>query len=62
MSAGDWLALTYTDKTWVTQIDGVMAEDATGPVAVSRPTLSLHVDGTLLDSRTLAEPEEIALF
>src|SRR5690606_40026495 len=25
-----WLAMAYADETWVTQVNGVMAEDATG--------------------------------
>ncbi|MFF4414730.1 ATP-grasp peptide maturase system methyltransferase [Streptosporangium sp. NPDC001559] len=29
---GDWLSLVYTDGTWVTQVDGVLAEEAAGPV------------------------------
>ncbi|MFG1948873.1 hypothetical protein [Nonomuraea sp. NPDC048826] len=31
MSTEDWLRLAYTDETWVTQIDNVLAEDATEP-------------------------------
>ncbi|MGW0591734.1 ATP-grasp peptide maturase system methyltransferase [Streptosporangium sp. NPDC002607] len=27
-----WLALVYTDETWVTQVDGVLAEETTGTV------------------------------
>ncbi|HUR08733.1 MAG TPA: ATP-grasp peptide maturase system methyltransferase [Nonomuraea sp.] len=40
MSPEEWLTLVYTDETWVTQIDGVMAENATEPVQISRPTSS----------------------
>ncbi|GAA0452423.1 DUF397 domain-containing protein [Streptomyces stramineus] len=32
VSAVEWLRLTYQNTTWVTQIDGVLAEDAAGPV------------------------------
>jgi methyltransferase of ATP-grasp peptide maturase system len=39
-SQEEWLALVYTDETWVTQINGVLAEDATEPVAILRPTSS----------------------
>ncbi|GAA2850751.1 methyltransferase domain-containing protein [Streptosporangium fragile] len=31
----DWLALVYTDETWVTQVDGVLAEEATSAVTGS---------------------------
>lgn len=33
MGVDDWLALAYTDGTWVTQVDGTLAEDA--PAAVT---------------------------
>src|SRR5450432_2359907 len=26
----DWLRLVYTDETWITQVDGVLATDALG--------------------------------
>ncbi|MDP9849667.1 ATP-grasp peptide maturase system methyltransferase [Streptosporangium lutulentum] len=48
LSAEDWLALAYTDETWVTQIDGVMAEDATGPVTILRPTSSSTFPGLVV--------------
>jgi methyltransferase of ATP-grasp peptide maturase system len=35
MSQDDWLALVYTDETWVTQVDGVLAEQAAGAVTGS---------------------------
>src|SRR4051794_33035996 len=28
----EWLTLAYTDETWVTQVNGVLAEEATGIV------------------------------
>ncbi|MFD8527834.1 ATP-grasp peptide maturase system methyltransferase [Streptosporangium canum] len=31
----DWLALIYTDETWVTQVAGIIAEEAAGPVTGS---------------------------
>lgn len=34
-----WLRMAYDDLTWVTQVDGVLAEDAAGPVA-GAPTSS----------------------
>ncbi len=36
---GKWLGLVYQDTTWVTQVDGATAADATGPVT-GRPTSS----------------------
>jgi protein-L-isoaspartate O-methyltransferase len=36
---GKWLVLVYQDTTWVTQVDGTTAVDATGPVT-GRPTSS----------------------
>ncbi len=36
---GKWLGLVYQDTTWVTQVDGTTAVDATGPVT-GRPTSS----------------------
>ncbi|MEU2522937.1 hypothetical protein [Streptomyces sp. S-9] len=36
---GKWLGLVYQDTTWVTQVDGVTATDATGPVT-GRPASS----------------------
>ncbi|MEV4093376.1 ATP-grasp peptide maturase system methyltransferase [Streptosporangium saharense] len=48
MSPDDWLALAYTDETWVTQIDGVLAEDATAPVMILRPTSSSTLPGLVV--------------
>ncbi|WP_326645273.1 ATP-grasp peptide maturase system methyltransferase [Streptosporangium sp. NBC_01755] len=48
MSAEDWLALAYTDETWVTQLNGVLAEDATEPVLISRPTSSSTFPGLIV--------------
>ncbi len=36
---GEWLGLVYQDTTWVTQVEGTTAVDATGPVT-GRPTSS----------------------
>ncbi|WP_030383625.1 ATP-grasp peptide maturase system methyltransferase [Streptomyces sp. NRRL S-241] len=46
--ADEWLRLTYQDQTWVTQIDGVLAEDATGPVTGGSPTSSSTLPGVVL--------------
>lgn len=41
MSRAEWLTLAYSDRTWVTQVAGVMAGDAAPiPVPVERPTSS----------------------
>ncbi|MFC8825555.1 ATP-grasp peptide maturase system methyltransferase [Streptomyces sp. NPDC057137] len=46
--AEDWLRLTYENTTWVTQIDGVLAEDAAGPVTGGTPTSSSTLPGLIL--------------
>ncbi|MFJ6483891.1 MULTISPECIES: ATP-grasp peptide maturase system methyltransferase [unclassified Streptomyces] len=46
--ADEWLRLTYQDQTWVTQIDGVLAEDASGPVTGGSPTSSSTLPGVVL--------------
>lgn len=42
--AGEWLNLAYQNTTWVTQVDGVLAEDATGPLT-GTPTSSSTLPG-----------------
>ncbi|MEV0593822.1 ATP-grasp peptide maturase system methyltransferase [Nonomuraea cavernae] len=39
MSREDWLSLAYTDQTWVTQVGGVLADDAPG-VVIGSPSSS----------------------
>ncbi|MCT9090568.1 ATP-grasp peptide maturase system methyltransferase [Streptomyces sp. ASQP_92] len=46
--ADEWLHLTYQNQTWVTQIDGVLAEDAAGPVTGGSPTSSSTLPGVVL--------------
>ncbi|WBB63717.1 ATP-grasp peptide maturase system methyltransferase [Streptomyces sp. WMMC500] len=46
--ADEWLRLTYQNRTWVTQIDGVLAEDAAGPVTGGSPTSSSTLPGVVL--------------
>ncbi|GAA0621043.1 ATP-grasp peptide maturase system methyltransferase [Streptomyces crystallinus] len=46
--ADEWLRLTYENQTWVTQIDGVLAENATGPVTGGSPTSSSTLPGVVL--------------
>ncbi|MFI8515070.1 ATP-grasp peptide maturase system methyltransferase [Streptomyces sp. NPDC085460] len=47
-SAAAWLELAYRDETWVTQLDGVLAEDAVGAVAGGTPTSSSTLPGSVL--------------
>ncbi|MFE7133658.1 ATP-grasp peptide maturase system methyltransferase [Streptomyces sp. NPDC057638] len=44
----EWLRLTYENTTWVTQLDGVLAEEATGPVTGGTPTSSSTLPGLVL--------------
>ncbi|GLF93911.1 ATP-grasp peptide maturase system methyltransferase [Streptomyces yaizuensis] len=44
----EWLRMTYENTTWVTQLDGVLAEDATGPVTGGTPTSSSTLPGLVL--------------
>lgn len=46
--AEEWLRLTYRNTTWVTQIDGVLAEDAAAPVTGGTPTSSSTLPGLIL--------------
>ncbi|MEU9884811.1 ATP-grasp peptide maturase system methyltransferase [Sphaerisporangium sp. NPDC051011] len=55
MSQEEWLRLVYTDETWVTQIDGVVAEDAIGPVKILRPTSSSTFPGLVVRMMETAE-------
>ncbi|MGW0838342.1 ATP-grasp peptide maturase system methyltransferase [Streptomyces prunicolor] len=43
-----WLRLTYQDRTWVTQLDGVLAEEAAGPVTGGSPTSSSTLPSVIL--------------
>ncbi|MEU9891165.1 ATP-grasp peptide maturase system methyltransferase [Sphaerisporangium sp. NPDC051017] len=47
MDWADWLRLVYTDETWVTQVDGVLAEAAPGPLYGS-PTSSSSFPGLVV--------------
>lgn len=44
----EWLRLAYENQTWVTQIEGVLAENATGPVTGASPTSSSTLPGLVL--------------
>ncbi|MFB7936155.1 ATP-grasp peptide maturase system methyltransferase [Streptomyces sp. NPDC056049] len=46
--ADAWLELAYRDETWVTQLDGVLAEDAAGAVTGGTPTSSSTLPGSVL--------------
>ncbi|MFI6347584.1 ATP-grasp peptide maturase system methyltransferase [Streptomyces sp. NPDC050560] len=46
--ADEWLRLAYRNQTWVTQIDGVLAENAGGPVTGGSPTSSSTLPGVVL--------------
>ncbi|MEV3855027.1 ATP-grasp peptide maturase system methyltransferase [Streptomyces sp. NPDC050095] len=60
--AEDWLALAYRNETWVTQVDGVLAEYATGPVEGS-PTSSSTLPGLVVQmiERAGAKPGDRVL-
>ncbi|MEV0621280.1 ATP-grasp peptide maturase system methyltransferase [Nonomuraea sp. NPDC050404] len=58
LSAEDWLRMAYTDETWVTQINGVMAEDADAPVTILRPTSSSTLPRLVVRMLEAAEIEE----
>jgi methyltransferase of ATP-grasp peptide maturase system len=62
LSPEEWLTLVYTDETWVTQIDGVMAEDATSPVTIVRPTSSSTLPSLvvrMLDTAGIREGDKV---
>lgn len=46
--ADEWVRLTYQNQTWVTQVDGVLAENAMGPVPGGSPTSSSTLPGVVL--------------
>jgi methyltransferase of ATP-grasp peptide maturase system len=54
---GEWLALAYADETWVTQVAGVMAEDATGAMA-GNPSSSSTLPSLVVRMLEAAEIEE----
>ncbi|MER6172090.1 ATP-grasp peptide maturase system methyltransferase [Streptosporangium sp. NPDC001681] len=53
----DWLVLVYTDETWVTQVDGVLAEEATGVVTGS-PSSSSTTPSLVVRMLEAAEIDE----
>ncbi|MFE6163857.1 ATP-grasp peptide maturase system methyltransferase [Streptomyces sp. NPDC056486] len=54
VSDEEWLSLAYENTTWVTQIDGVLAEDASGPLEGS-PTSSSTLPGLVVQMIERAE-------
>ncbi|WP_329429441.1 ATP-grasp peptide maturase system methyltransferase [Streptosporangium sp. NBC_01495] len=58
ISAEDWLRLVYTDETWVTQLNGVLAEDATEPVMILNPTSSSTLPGLVVRMMEMAGIDE----
>ncbi|MFJ3650730.1 methyltransferase domain-containing protein [Streptomyces murinus] len=49
----EWLRLVHQDTTWVTQVDGIAAADATGPVT-GRPTSSSTLPSLIVRMLDLA--------
>jgi methyltransferase of ATP-grasp peptide maturase system len=54
---GEWLRLVYQDTTWVTQVDGIAAADASGPLA-GRPTSSSTLPSLIVRMLDLARLQE----
>ncbi|MDX2826972.1 methyltransferase domain-containing protein, partial [Streptomyces ipomoeae] len=50
----EWLRLVYQDTTWVTQIDGIAAADAPGPLT-GRPTSSSTLPSLIVRMLDLAD-------
>src|SRR5687768_9213257 len=57
VNADDWLAMAYTDQTWVTQVDGILAEEATETVTGS-PSSSSTLPGLVVRMLEDAEISE----
>lgn len=61
MDAEEWLTLAYADRTWVTQVEGVLAEDAVGPT-VGRPSSSSTLPSLvvlMLDVASISEGDKV---
>ncbi|WP_165959394.1 ATP-grasp peptide maturase system methyltransferase [Nonomuraea longispora] len=63
MTRTEWLTLVYADTTWVTQVAGVMAEDAApGPVPIKRPTSSSTLPSLvvrMLEASEISEGDKV---
>ncbi|MEV8630660.1 hypothetical protein AB0395_03300 [Streptosporangium sp. NPDC051023] len=61
MTTDEWLELVYRDETWVTQVDGVMAEDAYGLIQ-GAPTSSSTLPGLvvrMLEAARISEGDKV---
>ncbi|CAL9427722.1 ATP-grasp peptide maturase system methyltransferase [Streptomyces sp. enrichment culture] len=57
VSEEEWLRMVYRDRTWVTQVDGVDAADAPGPIAGS-PTSSATLPSLVARTLHVAAPHD----
>lgn len=57
VSEEEWLRMVYGDRTWVTQVDGVDAADAPGPIAGS-PTSSATLPSLVARTLHVAAPHD----
>ncbi|MFI7454636.1 ATP-grasp peptide maturase system methyltransferase [Nonomuraea sp. NPDC049714] len=58
---GEWLALVYANETWVTQVGGVMAEDAS-ELVTGRPSSSSTLPGLvvrMLEAARIGEGDKV---
>ncbi|WP_326644470.1 ATP-grasp peptide maturase system methyltransferase [Streptosporangium sp. NBC_01755] len=58
---GEWSRLAYADETWVTQVNGVLAEDAPGPMT-GDPTSSATLPSLvvrMLEAAQIAEGDKV---
>ncbi|MET7328018.1 ATP-grasp peptide maturase system methyltransferase [Nonomuraea sp. NPDC005650] len=61
MSADEWLSRAYANETWVTQVNGVMAEEATGTVT-GQPSSSSTFPGLvvlMLEAAQIGEGDKV---
>ncbi len=60
-SSGEWLRMAHEDRTWVTQVDGIMAEDATQALS-GAPTSSSTLPSlvvTMLERARIADGDRV---
>ncbi|MGW5211158.1 ATP-grasp peptide maturase system methyltransferase [Streptomyces sp. NPDC004051] len=53
----EWLRTVYSDTTWVTQVDGISAQEAAGPVS-GRPTSSSTLPSLVVRMLELADVQD----
>ncbi|GAA0827766.1 hypothetical protein ACFQVD_36195 [Streptosporangium amethystogenes subsp. fukuiense] len=61
MTGDEWLELVYRDETWVTQVDGVLVEEARG-LACGAPTSSSTMPGLvvrMLEAARISDGEKV---